>query len=144
MAGRQESQRQTEEMNLEYPIKHWLTSLTLGPLIMIIYDMVDNSKLMNDAGGIFFLFLVFGLLFSLPLLVLYALTYNFLTKNIKSNLMIKVILNLLGVLGIVITFSLIKGSMTVMASVFYSIGLIIASLFYNIRTKEIERQTIDG
>lgn len=121
-----------------------MTSLVIGPLIFIIYDTVDNSELMTDAGGIYFLFLLFGPLLSLPLLILYTLTYNFLIKNIKSDLTIKILLNLFGVLGIVITFLIINGSIATMLTIFYSIGLVVTSLFYSIRTREIENQTIDG
>ena len=116
----------------------------MGPTIMIIYDTIDNSKLMNDAVGIYFLFLAFGLFFSLPAFILYALTYNSIVKTDRSNLTIKTILNVLGILAIVVTFSLIKGILIMKASIFYSIGLIVASLFYNVRPKEIKEQRIDG
>ena len=131
------------EMNLGYPIKHWLTSLIIGPTIMIIYDTIDNSKLMIDAVGVYFLFVTFGLFFSLPTFILYALTYNSIIKTNKSNLTIKTILNILGILGIVVTFSLIKGTLTMKASIFYSTALMIASLCFKVRPKEI-KQTIDG
>jgi Sec-independent protein secretion pathway component TatC len=131
-------------MKLGYPIKHWLTSLVIGPTIMIIYDTIYNSKLMNDAVGVYFLFVAFGLFFSLPTFILYALTYNSIIKTDKSNFTIKTILIVLGILGIVVTFSLIKGTLTMKASIFYSIGLIIGSLFYKVRPKEIKEQTIDG
>jgi Sec-independent protein secretion pathway component TatC len=111
---------------------------------MIIYDTIYNSKLMNDAVGVYFLFVAFGLFFSLPTFILYALTYNSIIKTDKSNFTIKTILIVLGILGIVVTFSLIKGTLTMKASIFYSIGLIIGSLFYKVRPKEIKEQTIDG
>jgi hypothetical protein len=55
--------------------------------------------------------------------------------------MVKAILNAVGVIGIVVTFSIVKGSMTLMASIFYSVALIIASLFYRVRLKG---QAING
>ena len=108
---------------------------------MIIYDTIENSKLMNDAVGVYFLFVSFGLLFSLPTFILYALTYNAIIKTDKSNLTIKTILIALGILGVVVTFSLIKGTLIFKATIFYSIGLLIGSLFYNVRPKEIKEQT---
>jgi Sec-independent protein secretion pathway component TatC len=108
---------------------------------MIIYDTIENSKLMNDAVGVYFLFVSFGLLFSLPAFIIYALTYNAIVKTDKSNLTIKTVLIALGILGVVATFSLIKGALIFKASIFYSIGLIVGSLFYNVRPREIEEQT---
>lgn len=108
---------------------------------MTIYDSLENSKLMNDAVEVYFLFISFGLIFSIPTFIVYALAYNAIVKSDKSNLTIKAILVALGILGVVVTFSLIKGTLIFKASIFYSIGLIIGSLFYNIRPKEIKEQT---
>src|SRR4030095_3853298 len=117
-------------MKLGYPLKHWLTSLTIGPLIVIIYDAISNSKLMTDAVGIYFLFVAYGLFFSLPVFALYVLTFNKIIKTDKSDLVIKIVLNAIGAIGIIVTFLIIKGSITMLASVSYSIALIIASIFY--------------
>ena len=130
-----------KQVKLRYPIKHWLTSLIIGPTIMIIYDTIENSKLMIDAVGVYFLFVSFGILFSLPTFIVYALTYNAIIKTDKSNLTIKAILIAFGILGVVVTFSLIKGTLIFKASIFYSIGLIIGSLFYNVRPKEVKEQS---
>ncbi|MGC3945563.1 MAG: hypothetical protein QM762_13770 [Chryseolinea sp.] len=127
-------------MKLGYPIKHWLTSLIIGPTIMIVYDTIDNSKLMNDAIGVYVLFVSFGILFSIPTFIVYAWTYNAIIKTDKSNLAIKAVLITLAILGVVVTFSLIKGTLIFKASIFYSVGLIIGSLFYNVRPKEIKGQ----
>ncbi len=131
-----------KEMNLAYPIKHWLTSLVIGPLIMITYDAVTSSKLMVDAIGIFFLFLTFGLLLSLPTFILYILTFTTLIKKEISNLTIKIILNTLAIIGTVLTFLTIKGSMTELLIICYSTSLIVGSLLYRVRPKEINKQII--
>jgi hypothetical protein len=108
---------------------------------MIVYDAMDNSKLMNDAVGVYFLFVSFGFVFSLPTFILYALAYNAIIRTDRSNLMIKTVLIALAILGVVVTFSLIKGTLIFKASTFYSVGLIVGSLFYGVRPKEIEQQT---
>lgn len=120
-------------MNLAYPLKHWLTSLSIGPLMMIIYDAFSSSKLMNDAFVTCLLFVTFGLFFSLPVFILYVLVYNRIIKTDQSNLTIKIILNIIGVIGVVTTFSVIKGSITMVASICYSIALITGSIFYKVR-----------
>src|SRR5882672_110448 len=117
-------------MKLAYPLKHWLTSLTIGPLLAIVYDAISTSQLMTDALGIYFLYVTFGLFFSLPVFLLYLLTFNKIVKTKKSSLTVKVILNIVAVVGVIVTFSLIKGTSTFMASIFYSVALIVVSTFY--------------
>lgn len=124
-------------MNMAYPLKHWLTSLVIGPLIMITYDAVTSSKLMVDAIGVFFLFLAFGLLLSLPTFILYIFTFTTLIKKEISNLTVKIILNMLAIIGTVLTFLIIQGSMTEFLIICYSTSLIVGSLLYRVRPKQI-------
>ncbi len=130
------------EMNFAYPLKHWLTSLVTGPIIMITYDTVTSSKLMGDAIGIFFLFVTFGLLISLPTFILYVLTFTTLIKKEISNLTLKIVLNTLAITGTVLTFLIIKGSMTELLIICYSTALIVGSFFYRVRPKETNGQII--
>lgn len=125
-------------MSFNYPLKHWLTSLAIGPLIMIIYDTVISAKLMNDAIGMYFLFLLYGVFFSLPTLILYLFLYSRVVNTQTSNLVSKTILNFLGVVGIVVTFLLIGGSMSQILTLSYSGALIFGSLLYNIRPKQVK------
>ena len=123
-----------------YPYKHWLTSLVVGPLLMIIYEIIFDPGPMVGVVETYFLFLTFGLFFSVPVFLLYLLTFNQLTKKINSNLTIKTILNTVGVIGIIVTFLIIKGSMAMMLAISYSVTLIISSVFYRVRPKEINKQ----
>jgi len=130
------------KLNLGYPLRHWLTSLAIGPFIAFIYETI-SYKVPNDALGTYFLFVTFGLVFSLPTFILYVLTFNKLLQTKMSGWTIKVVLDIVAVLGVIVTFSLIKGSMTLKASIFYSVAILISSTFFRVRQKEIEGQTSD-
>jgi len=109
---------------------------------MITYDAVISSKLMVDAIGIFFLFVTFGLFFALPTFIQYILTFKRVIKRGMSILTVKLILNMLAITGTVLTFLIVKGSMTELLIICYSSALIVGSLFYRVRPKQIKGQTI--
>jgi hypothetical protein len=122
-------------MKLGYPLKHWLTSLIIAPLTMILYDTISSSKLLPDTAGVYFLFIPYGLLFSLPVFGLYLLIFNMIIKTDKSSLTIKVILDAIAIIGVVATFSLIGDSIEMKLSIFYSVALVIASTFFRVRPR---------
>jgi hypothetical protein len=125
-------------MHFKYPVKHWLTTLTLGPLLMIIYDAFISTRLMNESVGIYILFLMFGVCFSLPAFFLYLFIYNRIIKEKISNLSIKTILNVIGVTLVIAIFLLIKGSMSQLLIFCYSIAIVVGSLFYRLRPREVK------
>lgn len=118
-----------------YPYKHWLTSIAVGPLIYMTYEsFVTENSTFNDFIGTYMLFLTFGLLLSLPVLILYLLLFSLLIKTIGSTLIIKTILNITTVVGIAFTIKLIGGTlMTSSLVAFYSIALVISSFFYKLK-----------
>ena len=118
-----------------YPYKHWLTSIAVGPLIYMTYEsFVTENSTFNDFIGTYILFLTFGLLLSLPVLILYLLLFSLLIKTIRSTLIIKTILNITTIVGIAFTIKLIGGTlMTSSLVAFYSIALIISSFIYKIK-----------
>ncbi|MCE3282701.1 MAG: hypothetical protein K0Q66_1438 [Chitinophagaceae bacterium] len=122
------------QMNLGYPIKHWLTTLVISPAIMIVGDTIANSKLMTDAMGIYFLFVLFGLIFSIPALLVYVIIFESIARTNRSALMVKTILNLTGAFAVLVTFLIIDGSMAKTPSIVYTVGLLIGSLFYKVKT----------
>ena len=118
-----------------YPYKHWLTSIAVGPLIYMTYEsFVTENSTFNDFIGTYMLFLTFGLLLSLPVLILYLLLFSLLIKTIGSTLIIKTILNITTIVGIAFTIKLIGGTlMTSSLVAFYSIALVISSFFYKLK-----------
>jgi hypothetical protein len=123
-----------------YPYKHWLTSLAAGALVLFIIDIVSGNNNLNDAVGMCMLYVIFGFVFSIPVFILYLLLFNFLIKKTNSALLIKVVLNSITIVGVFFTIKLIGGAMmTPKFAAYYSIILIVCSLFYKIK----KQNTVD-
>jgi hypothetical protein len=120
-----------------YPFKHWLSSLLLGSLIILISDLVKGNNTVDDALGVAMLFFMFGFLFSLPVLVVYLLLYYTLVHLISSSILIKIVLNLVTTIGIFITIRCVGGSMmTIDLALYYSVIAVICSLIFRIKKRE--------
>jgi len=121
-------------MNKSYPIKHWVTTLALGPLLPVLYGIIftKDDQVFGDLET-YPLFIMFGLLFSLPVLFIYVFTFRFLIKKIDSAILIKTILNIVVIAGVFITFQVIKGGMAMALSKAYSVAAIISSLLFRIK-----------
>jgi len=132
-------------MNLSYPLKHWLTTLLVGPILIIVYDLIVSLRLMVDGLGLLMVFIAVGLVLSLPIFLVYLWAFKLLTKKKISDLMIKATLDIGGVLAIIVTFLfIIKGNLAITLSVAYSIALVLSSLFFGIDREKIELEdTID-
>ena len=122
-----------------YPYKHWLTTLAVGPLILIIQDIFFGNNNLNDSIGIYMLFLVFGLFFSLPAFAFYLLLFNLIIRKTNSTFIIKTVLSLTTIVGVFVTIKLIGGTMmTPKLASYYSVALIICSLFYKIKKQNTD------
>lgn len=121
-------------MTNTYPYKHWLTTLIVSALTIFFIDVISGNNNFNDALGICMLFIIYGLLFSLPMFILYFLLFYILIRKVNSALIIKTILNTVTICGIYITIQLIGGTMmTPKLATYYSIILIVCSLFFKIK-----------
>lgn len=133
-----------------YPIRHFLATLLIAPLISAIYAVGDFAEdvapdIMETLRNIietYPLFLVFGFAFALPVFILYYLSYNLLVKTSLPAIAIKLLLNTEAIAGLMITLKLIGGTFVPTAILFYSIAVIISSLFFKLRTPESEQQAL--
>ncbi|ALJ01675.1 hypothetical protein DC20_21720 (plasmid) [Rufibacter tibetensis] len=122
-------------MNKFYPIQLWLTTIVfVAPLTMILAGLVNEEW--NMGLEVLPLFIMFGLIFSLPSLLVCFAAYKILTVKISSPILIKILLNLIMVGAVLITFALISGSLAFRLSIIYSASIVIASLFYSVKIKE--------
>ncbi len=126
-------------MNLEYPLKWWFTSIILAPIYMVVYSIISKSNYLisPESISIIFIFILFGLVLSLPMQILCIILFKFLIKKINSEIIIKLILNIVCITGIFTTFKLIGGSASLDLSLAYSTSVILSSLIYKIRSKEV-------
>lgn len=125
-------------MNWNYLLKHWVSTLFLTP---IIYQIVANWNDLNQLKIIYFLelfplFLIFGFLLSVPTYILYSILYYYLAQiEFKYP---KPILILFSLLGIVVTASIIKGTMMPNVSLAYCLSSIITGLFFKLNFEKPE------
>jgi hypothetical protein len=121
-------------MNWDYLFKHWFSTILLGPIIsqMITYFYdLDPHKIIGLLEA-YPISLLFGLIFSSPTYLFYGVLYSFLArKNINPNYA-KAILILFSVAGVIVTTSIIKGSMMLDIAISYSITSIITGLFFKL------------
>ena len=120
-------------MALEYPIKHWLGTLAVGPVIVLIYDAVfshNNSML----SGLEFYVLIFrfGLLFSLPSLLIYYFCYKMVSRKVKSKLRTKMVLLIIAIVGTLLTLYLIGGTLMNPFMISYSAALVMTAILLKI------------
>lgn len=127
-------------MNWNYLLKHWFSTLFLTP---IIYQIAANWNDLNQLKIIYFLelfppFLILGFLLSVPTYILYSILYYYLAQ-IKFKYP-KPILILFSLLGIVVTASIIKGTMMPNVSLSYCLSSIITGLFFKLNFKKPENK----
>ncbi|WP_395044685.1 hypothetical protein [Flavobacterium sp.] len=124
-------------MNWSYLFKHWFSTLLIGPIVSQItkYIYEVNPHKIVGLFEVYPISLLFGLFFSAPTYILYALIYYYLAKNTVNLKISKIILISFAVLGVVTTTSIIKGSMMQDIAISYSIASIISGLFFKLNFK---------
>ncbi|MBF9254305.1 hypothetical protein I2I11_13450 [Pontibacter sp. 172403-2] len=122
-------------MNKLYPIQLWFTTIVfVAPLLIILAGLVSEEW--NMGLEVLPLFIIFGLMFSLPSLLVCFAAYKILTMKISSPILIKILLNLIIVSAVLITLALISGSLAFRLSIVYSASILIASVFFSVKIKE--------
>jgi hypothetical protein len=121
-------------MNKFYPFQLWLTTLGIGPILYVLYGLLSSNQ--NEASEIFALyplFLIIGLIYSIPLFLIFYIFFRLFAQLIPSSLAIKAIADILLVIGVFITFKVISGSEALNLSIAYSFGIIMSSTFFKIK-----------
>ncbi len=123
----------SKEINLNYPLIVWMSALIVSPLLWIFYSEIKN-------GGDVFSFLkslpafyTLGLMFSLPTFGLFELVYIYISKKALSDIVGKVILFLVVILGIALTFYIIGCYLVKELALFYSISAAMAIIIFKVK-----------
>jgi hypothetical protein len=129
-------------MDNTYPLKQWLVTLTISPFLLAVYEYFWGSS--ATAKGyieLYTLFLLLGIAYSLPVFVIYYLSFFLLSKRVKSPLSMKIILNIIAITGVYITFKILGGALTPGLSITYIVTIFVSSLILKISVKK-ETNTI--
>ncbi len=122
-----------------YPVKHWLSSVALGPFILVLYDLlIYRHNEMLSQIQFYFLFLFFGFCFSLPISIAYFFAFKMLVKIKTPVLAIRTILLVGAICGTLLIIKLIGGSIMIALMVSYSLAVFISSWFYTIETNDTQ------
>jgi len=81
----------TDIKNTLYPIKLWLTSIVIiAPVLMTVVGLVNSEW--NVGAETIPIFIPFGLVLSLPVLLICLLVYKVLIQQVSSETLIKLML----------------------------------------------------
>ena len=125
---------QKPTVNKWYPIKIWLTTIILlGPLAVSIYSIAEDSY--YDKGEILsqaLLFMLYGLVFSLPILGICYFFFKITTRKQMPGFLVKAITDSLCLLGVFITLKYVAPYAKLSLTLIYSASVIMSSLFYKV------------
>lgn len=125
------NEMETQLKNKLYPVQLWLTStIVIAPLLLVVIGLINDVK--NSGLETIPLFMMFGLVLSIPVFLICLFAYRLLLQKDSSAILIKIVLAIITIVGVFITFIIISGSMAYMLSLVYSSSVIISSLFYRI------------
>ena len=120
-------------MRLPYPIKHWLATLVISPIFLVIYYVVVETRFVLDDLSIYLLFLFMGILISLPAILVYWFAYKKMVNTDLSDLQMRLWLMLVAGIIAVTCFWLIKGSLMIQMMIAYAMGILVSSWLFVVR-----------
>jgi hypothetical protein len=129
-------------MKRTYVIGHWVLTLLIAPFTSQAIDYFYGANPHQVVGLLeaYPISLLFSLAFSLPAFLVYLTCFYFLSKHDTNFLLSKFILIAVSVLGIFITQTIIKGSMSQDIIFAYSVTAIIVGLILRLRKPKIKTQ----
>jgi hypothetical protein len=128
--------------NARYPIKLWLISTAIvAPVLLSLGASVYHSGYFErgNSFGVILLFIAFGLLLSAPTFLIMVVVFMELRKRIKSIPLLKITTNFVAIIGVFITFALLKinENKALYISV-YCLSIILSSIFLPLRQRSAE------
>jgi len=131
-------------MKRTFMIGHWALTLLIAPLTLQIieYFFGPNPHQVVGLLEVYPITLLFSIAFSLPTFLIYLTCFYFLSKQDVNFIVAKLILIAISVLGIVVTQTIIKGSMSREIIIAYSVTSFVVGLI--LRLKEAKTKILDN
>jgi hypothetical protein len=120
-------------MNKYYPLQHWLATLIIAPLLMIVYKLTRVGSTLRVEFYAFVL--LYSFLFSIPGFLLYTGLFHLIGKSKKPAYLIKIILNSCAICIGLATLLFIEKSL-INLFIIYTIAVIISSFLFKIYKTE--------
>jgi len=131
-----------KNMRRTYIIGHWSLTLLLAPLTsqVIQYIWGTNPHQIVALLEVYPITLLFSIVFSLPTFLIYLTCFYLLSKWDINIILSKLVLISISVLGIYITQTIIKGTMSQDIIVSYSVTAVVVGLILRLREVKIKMQ----
>mgnify|MGYP000707624402 CR=1 FL=1 len=124
-------------MNKNFPFVFWMLTVLIGPLFLIGYEIVIEGLAAFGMLQTLPVLYVLGSLYSLPTLFACLILFKLFRKLSISNFYTRTLITFLGILGVMITFYFIKGTLTFQLSISYSAAAILSGSISQLKmTKE--------
>ena len=129
-------------MKRSFTAVHWLLTLLIAPFISQAIEFFFGRNRHQVVGllEVYPITVLFSLAFSLPTFIVYLVCFWYLSKHDIHADISKFILILVAVAGIVITQSMIKGSMTRDIIIAYAVTAIIVGLLLRLKAGTTKSQ----
>ena len=134
--------------NKKYPFYLWLLSIVVAPILLVIIGMINLPDEIGasdtDVSGslfVFLLFVVFGLLYSLPTFLMAFFSFKLLQQKFHHPMLLKLFIGVISIIGVFITFLLISGwnafqwngnRSGIVYTLVYATSIILTSLFLKV------------
>ena len=129
-------------MKRAYVIGHWVLTLLLAPFTSQVIQYIWGTNPHQIVGllEVYPITVLFSVAFSIPTFLFYLTCFYLLLKQDINFAISKVVLISISVLGIYITQTLIKGTMSQDIIIAYSVTAIIVGLVLRIRKSKSKKQ----
>lgn len=129
-------------MRRTYVVLHWVLTLLIAPFTSqaILYIWGTNPHQVVGLLEVYPITLIFSILFSLPTFIVYLTSFYFLSKHNIGSTISKLILVGIAVLGVFITMTIIKGSMSQDITIAYCLTAFVVGLILKLKTVNLKAQ----
>jgi hypothetical protein len=129
-------------MSHYYLFKVWITTIVIAPIVLMLLTWLGSPTIDSGAIGFIIFAIAYGLVLSLPTLILCYFLYPFLWENAKTGLKFKLLVISISFLGMIITIFFLYGPDSyningfyggLVMSIIYGSCILISGLLYKIR-----------
>ncbi len=126
-------------MKGSYIFGHWVLTLLLAPFTSqaLYYFISPNPHQIAGLLEVYPIVLAFSIVFSLPTFVVYLAFFYFLDRNHVRILLTKLILISIAVIGIYVTMTIMKGSMTNDIIAAYTLTALVVGIILRLKKKSM-------
>ena len=111
------------EKENNYPLYAWVLTVLIAPLIWILFKVLINGGSILSWIETLPAFYIMGLIYSLPTLGLFMVIYHIFKRKSISDLILKCLLMITGIVGIFLTLRYIGGSISMELAWLYSLSM---------------------